>query len=82
MCHAQYVGSTTTKFRPRFNNHKACLRMSSRLSVEGRDKDDLVNRHFSGPGHHGLEDVRVQSIDRVFRKSQFSGIMKASGPIG
>ena len=31
VCHAQYVGSTTTKFRLRFNNHKARFRAHSRL---------------------------------------------------
>ena len=65
VCHAQYVGSTTTKFRLRFNNHKARFRVHSRLSFEGRNKNDLLYRHFSGPGHHGLEDVSIQSIDRV-----------------
>ena len=47
VCHAQYVGSTTTKFRLRFNNHKARFRAHSRLSFEGRNKDDLLYRHFS-----------------------------------
>ena len=65
VCHAQYIGSTTTKFRLRFNNHKARFRVHSRLSFEGRNKNDLLYRHFSGPGHHGLEDVSIQSIDRV-----------------
>ena len=46
-------------------NFKAHFRAHSRLAVEGRDKDDLVYRHFSGPGHHGLEDVSVQLIGRV-----------------
>ena len=50
VCHAQYVGSTTTKFRLRFNNHKARFRAHSRLSFEGRNKDDLLYRHFFGPG--------------------------------
>ena len=65
VCHAQYVGSTTTKFRLRFNNNKARFRAHSRLSFEGRSKDDLLYRHFFGPGHHGLEDVSIQLIDRV-----------------
>ena len=61
----QYVGSTTKKFRFRFDNHKARFRAHSRLSFEGRNKDDLLYRHFFGPGHHGLEDVSIQLIDRV-----------------
>ena len=31
VCHAQYVGSTTTKFRVRFNNHKVRFKAHSRL---------------------------------------------------
>ena len=31
VCHVQYVGSTTTKFRLRFDNHKARFRTHSRL---------------------------------------------------
>ena len=50
VCHAQYVGSITTKFRLRFNNHKARFIAHSRLSFECRNKDDLLYRHFSGPG--------------------------------
>ena len=53
------------RFRLRFNNHKARFRAHSRLSFEGRNKDDLLYRHFFGPGHHGLEDVSIQLIDRV-----------------
>ena len=65
VCHAQYVGSTTKKFWLRFNNHKARFRAHSRLSFEAKNKDDLLYRHFSGPRHHGLEDVSIQLIDRV-----------------
>ena len=53
------------RFRLRLNNHKARFRAHSRLSFEGRNKDDLLYRHFFGPGHHGLEDVSIQLIDRV-----------------
>ena len=54
-----YTGSTTKKFRLRFNNHKARFRAHSRLSFEGKNKDDLLYRHFSGPGHHGFDDVSI-----------------------
>ena len=67
VCHAQYVGLTTTKFRLRFHNHKPRFRAHSRLSVEGRDKDDLEYKHFSGPGYHSLKDVSVKLIDSVRR---------------
>ena len=41
------------------------LVMHSRLSFEGRNKDNLLYRHFFGPRHHGLEDVSIQLIDRA-----------------
>ena len=42
-CVKQYVGSTTTKSRLRFNNHKNRMRRHSRLVPEDRDVDDLIN---------------------------------------
>ena len=58
----QYVGSTSTPFRYRFNNYKACFRkFSSGSSVPQMD----LFRHFSEENHHGfLEDIRVKIIDR------------------
>ena len=65
VCGFQYVGSTTTKFRLRFNNHKSRLRAHSKMSAANKENDDLVYRHFYGPGHHGLQDVSIQLIDKV-----------------
>ena len=65
VCGFQYVGSTTTKFRLRFNNHKSRLRAHSKMSAANKESDDLVYRHFYGPGHHGLQDVSIQLIDKV-----------------
>ena len=65
ICGLQYVGSTSTKFRLRFNNHKSRLRAHSRKSYIDKESDDFVYKHFHGPGHHGLRDVSVQIIDKV-----------------
>ena len=65
VCGLQYVGSTSTKFRLRFNNHKSRLRAHSRESNIDKESDDFVYKHFHGPGHHGLRDVSVQIIDKV-----------------
>ena len=54
VCGFQYVGSTTTKFRVRFNNHKSRLRAHSRMLAVDKESDDLVYRHFYSLGHHGL----------------------------
>ena len=61
----QYVGSTSTKFRLRFNNHKSRLRAHSQKCNIDKESDDFVYKHFHGPGHHGLRDVSVQIIDKV-----------------
>ena len=65
VCDIQYVGSTSTKFRLRFNNHKSRLKAHGKLSPDERLKDDLIYQHFHSAGHHGLEDLSVQLIDRV-----------------
>ena len=65
VCGFQYVGSTTTKFRLRFNNHKSRLRAHSRMLAVDKESDDLVYRHFYSLGHHGLSDVHIQLVDKV-----------------
>ena len=65
VCGFQYVGTTTTKFRLRFNNHKSRSRTHSRMLAVDKEIDDLVYRHFYCLGHHGLSDVRIQLIDKV-----------------
>ena len=43
VCGVQYVGSTTTRFPLRFNNHKSCIRAHARLSYIGdKSRDDLI----------------------------------------
>ena len=64
VCGLQYVGSTSTKFRLRFNNHKSRLRAHSRKSNIDKESDDFVYKHFHSTGHHGLRDVSVQIIDK------------------
>ena len=42
VCGFHYVGSTTTKFRLRFNNHKSRLRAHSRMSSVNKESDALI----------------------------------------
>ena len=65
----QYVGSTMTRFRLRFNNHKSRLKAHSKLSGNDKKKDDLVYRHFYTQGHNGLKDLEIKLIDRVSNDS-------------
>ena len=65
VCGVQYVESTTTRFRLRFNNHKSRIRAHSRLSLDDKFRDDLIYQHICGRAHNGIEDVSIQLIDQV-----------------
>ena len=69
-CLLQYVGSTITKFRLRFNNHKSRIRRHEMLGQAEKESDDLLYQHFCSEGHCGLSDVRIQLIDRVNGEEQ------------
>ena len=77
VCGLQYVGSNSTKFRLRFNNHKRRLRGHSSKSTDDRECDDFIYKHFHSPGHHRLPDVSVQIIDKVNTKDKLA----TSGPL-
>ena len=63
VCRFQYVSSTSTPFRLRFNNYKACYR---RFRSGSSVPQMYFFRHFSKEGHHGfLEDIRVTIIDKL-----------------
>ena len=64
-CGIQYVGSTTTAFRTRFNNHKSRVNAHVNLSSGSKEKDDVLYRHFHSKGHFGLEHMSIQLIDWV-----------------
>ena len=68
VCGLQYVGSTTTKFRLRFNNHKSRLRAHSKMSAANKGKDDTIYKHFHSDEHQGLRDIEVHLIDKVNEK--------------
>ena len=59
----QYVGSTCTPFRPRFDSYKARSRkLNSGASVPQAE----FFRHFTEKGHQGfLKDISVKIIDRL-----------------
>ena len=69
-CSLQYVGSTITKFRFRFNNHKSRIRRHEMLGRPEKEADDLLYRHFCSEGHSGLSDIQLQLIDRVNGEEQ------------
>ena len=64
-CKIQYVGSTTTAFRTRFNNHKSRVNAHVNLSSENNKKEDVLYQHFHSQGHLGLEHMSIQLIDWV-----------------
>ena len=65
VCNLQYVGSTITSFRLRFNNHKSRIATHSKASRAYKDMDDPLYKHFCSAGHQGVKDVEVTLIDRV-----------------
>ena len=74
-----YVGSTITKFRTKFNNHKSRLNAHRRLTTENKAKDECTYRHFNQPDHQGLTDVRVRLIykchnEEMLRNRRPSGL--------
>ena len=62
-CRKQYVGSTITSFRYRFNNHKSSLTRFGR-GQRGICGEHLYS-HFFSKGHSGLTDVSVPIIDKT-----------------
>ena len=69
ICNKKYVGSTTTKFRQRFNVYKSYYRTYARKYNEGSlDSGKPVPQanffaHFFGEGHQGTFSVSVKIID-------------------
>ena len=45
-CSLQYVGSTVTKFRLRFNNNKSRIRRHERMGPAEKEIDDVLSQHF------------------------------------
>ena len=65
VCGIQYVGSTTTNFRSRFNNHRSRIKDHLKLSSENKMNDDFLYQHFHSSGHLGLSHLTIQLIDRA-----------------
>ena len=64
----QYVGSTFTPFRNRFNNYKSSFRKFEKGGMVGQAN---FCRHFELAGHYGfMEDFRVQVIERLLGESR------------
>ena len=70
VCGKQYINSTFTPFRVRFNNYKSSSRkFSSGISLTQAE----LYKHFTEANHNGfLEDVSFQIIDRVFGDSRLT----------
>ena len=65
-CSKQYVGSTITPFRSRFNNYKSGARKVSKAYPKKCNVyREQFHRHFNYEGHNGTEDWKITIIDRV-----------------
>ena len=68
VCCKQYVDSTFTSFRARFDN---CRSSSRKFSGGILVTPAELFRHFTEANHHGfVEDVSFQTIDRIFGVSR------------
>ena len=54
VCEMQYVKSTITKFRIRFNNQKSRLKNQKKLDAD-KMKNDCIYKHFNQADHQGLK---------------------------
>ena len=63
-CNKQYVGSIINSFRKRFNFHKSGLIRyeKGKRGILG----EYLYSHFFEEGHVGLNDVKVQIVDRIY----------------
>ena len=68
VCAVQYVGSTTTRFRLRFNKHESRIRAHARFSLDDKSRDDLIYQHFHGPAHYGTDRRSRYSVNRSCNK--------------
>ena len=70
-CGFQYVGSTITKFRERFNNYKSQFRKYFERRVQGHPNPGEgisqagLFEHFCSLGHHGIDDWSFKLIDQA-----------------
>ena len=65
-CPKQYVGSTITPFRTRFNNNKCGARKVSKVYPNKCNVyQEQFLRHFNAEGHNGMGDWKITIIDRA-----------------
>ena len=62
-CKIQYVGSTSTPFRLRYNNYKCCFRKFS-AGCPAVPQESL-HAHFAQDDHHGRDDWEFVLIDQA-----------------
>ena len=63
VCRLQHVGSTTDKFRVRWNSYKENNR---KAKIREEHMQPLVSEHFSSNDHNGfLEDCNITIIDKT-----------------
>ena len=71
VCSKQYVGSTITKFRERFNNYKSQFRKYVKRKQEGDSNPgkDIAQaglfEHFCSEDHNGMNDCSFNIIDQA-----------------
>ena len=62
VCHIQYVGSASTKFRLRFNNYKNANR---KFNLNHSVPQETLHAHFKQADHNGFSDFEFTLIDQA-----------------
>ena len=62
ICEKQYVGSTVTKFRSRFNQYKSNINLYGK-GQRGFMQEPLIEHFFSNKHNGSHKDIKVQIID-------------------
>ena len=81
ICGIQYVGSTTSTFRFRFNNHRSRINAHLNLSSENKRNDDFLHRHFHSSRHLRLKHVSIQLTDRAIGEREYALLTYGNMPV-
>ena len=67
-CQQQYVGQSGNQLSSRIAQHRGYINNYNKHKEAGKATQP-TGEHFNLPGHHGVSDMEVQIIEKVFCKS-------------
>ena len=90
LCSKQYVGSTITPFRSRFNNYKSGIRKVSKVYPKKCNVyQEQLHHHFNSEEHNWMEGQKIaitdkgeQNLELMCRESYWQHRLDKSIPSG